>query len=514
MRYTSFILLCFLVSCAQQTPLTGGQKDVTPPQLDSSKTYPPSLATFFNGNEVELVFNENIQVGKGKRSLITNPTIHQLETHVIKNKLSLKWEDSLSVNTTYLFYFPNSIADLTEKNTIPNFKFVFSTGDKIESGKYKGEITEMPHHQKGEGYLVFLNHISDTLLKYKTYSNKSGVFEFDFIKPGHYLIGGFNDENNNYELDSLTENVFFNTDTIAIIADSLIKGDQVSFEPIQKVNIEKSSLDPYGKITLEFNQIVDSCSILDTISQVSFHSLKKSKTHTFYLNDTLDKYFLLVASPKQNFSKKLILANTDKKPKEFQLTFKEKQENKWKLSKQYQLEFNQFLVGLDTSKIILYQDSLRINGHYSHAGEILTIDPTKFGQFKLVLLPNSITGLKSTKDDTSTIHFSIKKDLELGELELVIDSLMSSNYILNIRKNDQIVEEIAFEGTHFKTTCNRVDPGDYTLQLIQDKDNNQYWSTGDIFKLIQPEKIFHYEGNINIKKNWTTSIKWMFKTSM
>ena len=283
---------------------------------------------------------------------------------------------------------------------------------------------------------------------------------------------------------------------------------------IQKLNIEKSSLDPYGKITLEFNQIVDSCSILDTISQVSFHSLKKSKTHTFYLNDTLDKYFLLVASPKQNFSKKLILANTDKKPKEFQLTFKEKQENKWKLSKQYQLQFNQFLVGLDTSKIILYQDSLRINGHYSHAGEILTIDPTKFGQFKLVLLPNSITGLKSTKDDTSTIHFSIKKDLELGELELVIDSLMSSNYILNIRKNDQIVEEIAFEGTHFKTTCNRVDPGDYTLQLIQDKDNNQYWSTGDIFKLIQPEKIFHYQGNINIKKNWTTSIKWMFKTSM
>ena len=234
MRYTSFILLCFLVSCAQQTPLTGGQKDVTPPQLDSSKTYPPSLATYFNENEVELVFNENIQVGKGKRSLITNPTIYQLETHVIKNKLILKWEDSLSVNTTYLLYFPNSIADLTEKNTIPNFKFVFSTGDKIESGKYKGEIIEMPQNQKGEGYLVFLKHISDTLLHYKTYSNKSGVFEFDFIKPGHYLIGGFNDENNNYELDSLTENVFFNTDTIAIIADSLLKGIKSALSRFKK----------------------------------------------------------------------------------------------------------------------------------------------------------------------------------------------------------------------------------------------------------------------------------------
>ena len=198
-----FILLYFLVSCAQQTPLTGGQKDVTPPQLDSLRTHPSSLATFFNEKEVELVFNENIQVGNGKRDLITSPTIYQLETNVVKNKLIIKWKDSLSINTTYQLYFPNSIADLTEKNTLSNFKFVFSTGDKIENGKYEGEIIEMPHDQKGEGYLVHLKHVSDTLLNYKTYSNKDGVFEFDFIQPGHYLIGGFNDENNNFELDSV-----------------------------------------------------------------------------------------------------------------------------------------------------------------------------------------------------------------------------------------------------------------------------------------------------------------------
>ena len=60
MKYINFILLYFLVSCAQQTPLTGGQKDVTPPQLDSLRTHPSSLATSFNEKEVELVFNENI----------------------------------------------------------------------------------------------------------------------------------------------------------------------------------------------------------------------------------------------------------------------------------------------------------------------------------------------------------------------------------------------------------------------------------------------------------------------
>ena len=48
MKHINFILLYFLVSCAQQTPLTGGQKDVTPPQLDSLRTHPSSLATSFN----------------------------------------------------------------------------------------------------------------------------------------------------------------------------------------------------------------------------------------------------------------------------------------------------------------------------------------------------------------------------------------------------------------------------------------------------------------------------------
>ena len=84
MKPINIIVLFFMVSCAQQAPLTGGQKDVTPPQLDSSKTHPLSLATFFNENEVELVFNENILFGKGKRDLITSPTIYKLETNVFK----------------------------------------------------------------------------------------------------------------------------------------------------------------------------------------------------------------------------------------------------------------------------------------------------------------------------------------------------------------------------------------------------------------------------------------------
>ncbi len=514
MKHFLYLILFFLTSCAQQTTLTGGSKDVTPPKLDSVKTDPAPLTTYFNGNKVELVFNENIQLNNGKRNLISNPNIYNIESNVNKNKLIVSWEDSLSINTTYQLYFPNSISDITEKNAISSFSYVFSTGNQIESGKYNGKIIEMPNLQKGENYLVFLRHISDTLLNYKTYSKTDGTFEFDFIKSGNYYVGGFNDKNNNFLLDSLTETVFFNTDTINIISDSLMKGEHISFGPIQKVNIEKSSLNQYGRINIEFNQIVDSCIVYDTISQVSFLSDKKSKKHTFFMKDTLDKYFLIVSTPKQNFKKKIILADTEKKSKKNQLTFKENQEENWIASQDYKLHFNQFLKAIDTNKINLYQNSIKLNGYYAFLGEKLTVAPSLIGNFKLILLPESLIGLKSTKKDTSIIHFTIKADDKLGELDLIIDSLAPSNYILNVIKNDKIVEEILFRGSQFKKKFTRCEPGNYKLKIIQDLDRNKYWSTGNIFLLIQPEKIFHYSGEVIIKKNWTTSIKWILNSSL
>ena len=74
-----------------------------------------------------------------KRDLITSPTIYQLETNVVKNKLIIKWKDSLSKNTTYQIYFPNSIADLTEKNRLSNFKFVFQPEIKLRMENMKGK---------------------------------------------------------------------------------------------------------------------------------------------------------------------------------------------------------------------------------------------------------------------------------------------------------------------------------------------------------------------------------------
>ena len=73
-----------MVSCAQQTILTGGAKDNKPPKLvlDSNRT-----VTNFSENHLLLEFNENIQLIKDKRTFITNPEINNIELYNINGQL-------------------------------------------------------------------------------------------------------------------------------------------------------------------------------------------------------------------------------------------------------------------------------------------------------------------------------------------------------------------------------------------------------------------------------------------
>ena len=353
MKNCYYLVVLLLFSCAQQTLLTGGEKDTSPPELDSLKTIPTPFVTNFNEREIVLSFNENIQLSRAKRSFITSPTIKTIETKVNKTNLIINWNDTLRPKTTYQLYFPGSISDITENNSIPNFKYVFSTGDELESGEINGKITEMPQKNMGEDYLVFLQNITDSLLYYKTYSNTNGIFNFNYIAPGNYIIGGYDDKNENFKLDSLQEAVFFSQETVKVLADSSIERNYISFKSQEKISVEKSSLNAYGKIVLEFNQEIDSCTITDTLTQVQYLSAKKLKKHVFFVNDTMDKYFLEVSSPKQRFKEKLILANNNKKIKDYSLTFKEEPKLTLSARMHYIISFNQYLHSIDTSKIML-----------------------------------------------------------------------------------------------------------------------------------------------------------------
>ena len=116
MKYLSYLLFFIIISCAQQTVLTGGDKDISPPKLIKENDTILSIVTNFKGQNLSFIFNENVQFLKGKRAIITNPKINDIAVLVEKKQLTISWEDALKESTTYSFLFKESIADLTEKN--------------------------------------------------------------------------------------------------------------------------------------------------------------------------------------------------------------------------------------------------------------------------------------------------------------------------------------------------------------------------------------------------------------
>ena len=507
MRFIYLVFLFFCIGCAQQGALSGGPKDVITPKLISVKD---STITNCKKNEFILEFDENIQFLNGKTSLLINPSIKDYDIKVEKNKLLINWEDTLDMSTTYSFIFLESIADLTEKNKIPQFRHTFSTGNVIDSGNINGNVIILPEQTVADEFLIQLKNIDNKSIVYNGFTDEKGNFKIKNIKSGKYILCSFKDENKNYELDTLREIHGYFSDTLNI-TDSIYNVEISCFNPDQKTTIEKTVINDVNCLTIDFNQIVDSCIIYDTINKNTYCSIKKSKSHDFYLKDTLDKHLIIINSTLNKFCDTIRVSNKTSKNITKKINFKKEEKTNLIYQKSLSLLLNQHIISVDTANIKLSKDSVSVNYSISNKDNILNILPlSESGNFSVIFYPNSFKGIKHHKTDTSIVNFNITSNEELSNLNLKIKNIEHSSSILQIISNDKIKKEFSFKGNLLDTSFFNCIPGSYNLKLIADADENNYWSKGNLLNKLQPEKIYTYEGEIKLQKNWTADITWDF----
>ncbi len=506
-----FFLPIFIIfiGCAQQSMLTGGEKDTIAPQLVHKGDSLKNEINFVN-REFELKFNENIQYLKSSNSILINPNIKDVNVSVNKNLLLTKWEENLDSNTTYSFIFNNSIADLTEKNTVFRLQHTFSTGNTIDSGSINGKIIVLPKKDYGEDLLVKLINNKNKNQVYYGFTNKNGEFNIENIKNGDYQINYFKDVNNDFKLDTLNDLQGFISGLISI-DDSSELIEMVAFNPVGKTKVEKTLLNNAMKFEIEFNQSVDSCIIYDTLNKEYYSSYDLKKTHQFYLKDSVNKFLLIINSKSSSFCDTLRVSRS-KNDTEKNISFIKQENNSLIVNSSFTLLFNQFLKNIDTSKIQLTKDSFDIPYQIDYQSNHLNILPSAgSGNYHLKLFPKSIKGVINEKNDTSDIHFVLKNQQELSTLELRVKNIPHSNSILQIIQNNQVKKEFAFKGEYIDTTFSNCQPGNYQLRIIDDRNKDNYWTTGNITKNRQPENIFDYDNEIILKRNWTANNTWDFK---
>ena len=208
------IIVAAMAACAKVGTPAGGPKDKTPPVV--VETIPLNGAKDFHGNKIVITFDEYVQLDKVSEKLMISPPFKKKPQVAIRGKsIIIQYEDKLRDSTTYTFYFGDAVRDLNESNILPDYQFVFSTGNVIDSLSVTGNILTSPGLDPADAALVLLyRDLSDSAVMkdlpvYITKTNKQGYFRLNNIREGRYRLYSLVDDDNSKTFNLQTEKFAF-----------------------------------------------------------------------------------------------------------------------------------------------------------------------------------------------------------------------------------------------------------------------------------------------------------------
>jgi len=545
MKYNWLLILLFTCllgqQCAKQTAPTGGPKDEIPPQLESSN--PKNKGVNFKGKEVELTFDELVQLNNPREQVIITPTIgKKFEVTVRKNKVTLTLNSVLQENTTYNINFRESIQDITEKNPA-KAKVAFSTGPFIDSLNITGVVTDILTDQKLKNYTVALVNAVDTFNIFKhpadwiSLTDDQGKFSLENLKPGTYFLYAFDDRSKNLMVDGKTEKYGFKSDNINLTGtiDSL----KLSVFKLDGSNLKLLSARPtfaYFDIRLS-KSLIDYKLTPESSSQQLFSKLESDLTtikvyNTFSDLDSLKVRVQATDSSASKVDTLLYVKFSKKQSTKDKFTVNIESANLYESKSLLSaiISFSKPVVSFNTDSIYVQVDS--VNRITFTKNDFKWNDPfTKLTITKKLEpkpKPTSPTPAASKKEsrekgiqnlftlakgsamsvETDSVARTTKPvKTILPEDHAVVSTKVQikEDFILQLLdKSNKVIEETKNSKSH---TFENIPPGTYYLRVIIDLNKNGKWDSGNYKTRTQAEPILYYTNpkggkDIFLKANW------------
>ncbi|WP_233188625.1 Ig-like domain-containing protein [Tenacibaculum sp. SG-28] len=138
----SFFIVLILSGCARRGSPVGGPKDETAPIMMVAN--PPYETLNFEEKEIRIYFDEYVVLKDlGKQLVVSPPLKNPLSVSpqgTASKNITIKILDTLQPNTTYTLNFGNAIQDNNEGNKLENFKYIFATGNILDSLMIRGDV--------------------------------------------------------------------------------------------------------------------------------------------------------------------------------------------------------------------------------------------------------------------------------------------------------------------------------------------------------------------------------------
>ncbi|MCK0108014.1 Ig-like domain-containing protein [Flavobacteriaceae bacterium S0825] len=513
----SLVICLVLFNCANRGTPSGGEKDVTPPEIE--KSVPDNNSINFNAKEIKIYFDEYIKLNDLQKQLIISPPMEPAPEITplgsASKYITIKILDTLQENTTYAINFGTSIVDNNEGNPYPYYRYVFSTGSYIDSLSIGGFVKNSFEREPDDFVSVMLYEVNETFNDSIIYKEKPKyitntldsvtTFKLENLKAGKYLMIALKEENGNYTFQQKTDKIAFKKEFITVPSDSiyelnlfkeipdfkavrpsLVSGNKIAFG--YEGDAKKMTIELLSQAPSDFKTVITKETDKDTLNywykpnfevdSLMFRVLNKGYEDTFKVNIRDLKKDTLIIKP--------IEART------------------LKLVEDFQLQGTTPFAAIDESKItILDKDSTNVafstkldalNNIYN-----FSFDKTEDNAYSFKLLPGAFTDFFEDRNDTLNFNVRTKAEIDYGEIRVNLQNATYPVIVQLVDQRGEIEAEQYAEDASKPIDFLSLNPGNYFLRVIFDSNKNRKYDSGNYLKKLQPERVSHDTKEIEVR---------------
>ena len=513
-------LLLLWAACARVGSPTGGEQDKTPPKV--VKTIPPNESVNFTGNRIRIYFDEFVTLRDIRKQLIISPPLAYFPEITPSGNASkyinIKILDTLRPNTTYTFNFGKSIQDNNEGNPLSFYTYTFSTGNTIDSLTLKGSIKDALRpkaenfvnvmlYEMGEKYSDSVVYKQRPIYVVNTLDSLT-TFELSHLKAGKYMLVGMKDKDNNYLFDPKTDKIGFHPTPITIPTDSSYTLSL--FKEVPQTQASRPFQSGEQRISIGYQGEKDSIQVTPLPPFPADWKWVIEKEPT---KDTLWLWY----HPKVEDSLKLIVKSN--RSDTTKVNLRKMKPEKWKITPEFKgispteeeivLSSNTPIRAFNKEaiKLIVAKDSTEVGFEpifTANTSQITFKVKVKEGEKYLFKAFNAFENFFGQKSDTLQESFSAKKAEDFGSLKLTFRDNISLPFIIELTDKDakKVLYEQYVEQTSPIYNFPFVKAGNYRLRVIEDRNRNRKWDTGNFLRRLLPEPVHYFAKEIELRANW------------
>jgi len=480
MKGASIHGICFILSlmlmagCANIVPPGGGPKDETPPGLVSISPADSQLRT--RVSEIILQFDEYIELKDAATQVQISPLLPiPLTVTGLNKRVKVVIPDSLLLEeTTYRISFGSAIQDIHEGNAYKAKGYTFSTGDYFDSLSLAGTVYDARTGLPDTSALVMLYSAdeSDSAIvrhkpMYVVHADPSGNFLLQGLPPRMFRLYALRDANGNLTYDGGSEWIAF--------IDSAIR--------------------PTAGTTADLRLRTFPESMGNTTSDSGSNS-REPAVSAFSRGRTVSSKDIAAGAYRVGVDTGEVTKRTQE------------------ITEPITILLSRRLSGtMNPSRIFLSLDSagttiempLHITRDMTGLLYRLATEWREDAVYTLRLQKGFAADSSGADLLPGRYIFRTKRDEDYGKLRVHLPSkYYGRSHILQVvNERDTVYQQPV---TDTMVNLLRIQPGMYTMRIIEDVNENGRWDAGDLFLRRQPEVVVPYNNIITLKPGWEQEI--------